>query len=703
MSLPQASRAMFNLPRYFSTISFILIVLAAGVFGPLYRQVAERQISDMAERHNIEAARHLSGLLQPPLRQSLLAAPGGDGQSPRQSAKLTAFRQQTRALTENTTIIAVRLYNRGGVVVFDSDPEAAGETRQDSRDFRMALAGRVSSGLKRQTQPAADGESAEQQVLVSLFPLSDEAGEVEGVFELAQDVTPLMRELQRSQRWVAISVFTVFALLFFLQYLLVRRAQRILNEQEGRLKAARDTLELEVEARTRELKEANAELQDEVAERREAEDKLNYLAYHDPLTGLANRRSFVEHLGACLRGLGAGGRQLAVLFIDLDQFKQVNDSFGHGVGDELLIAVAARLIGQLPAADMLSRIGGDEFICLIGQVGGEDEATMVAGQIIGSFAQPFRFGGYDFSLTASVGICLAPRDGASVVELMRNADTAMYQAKASGRGQFRFYRREMTRRAQERSHVEKLLRQALENKELAIYLQAQVDVGSDRLVGAEVLVRWHSPELGLVLPSRFIPLAEESGIIIPLGVWVLRETCRLMQDWEQSGFTLPMVSVNVSARQLEHPEFDNMLRGILAETGMNPARLKLELTESVLMGVGEASAHLDRLKKIGVSLALDDFGTGYSSLSYLKQLPVQQLKIDRSFVTGIGRNKSDEAIIRTVIELAASLGFGIVAEGVETPEQAAFLATLGCQHVQGALHGPVATPAEFRQRWGGRS
>ncbi|MDR2838238.1 MAG: EAL domain-containing protein [Azonexus sp.] len=690
---------MFNLLRYFSTISFILIVLAAGVFGPLYRQLAEKQISHMAERRNVETAEQLERLLSPPLRQLLLAAPGGDdGAAQRQSARLTAFGQQLSALMANTTVVEARFYNRLGVVVFASAPTPTGE-RLNSAGFRAALAGGVSSELKRQTLPATDGRPVERQVLVSLFPLPGRDGEVEGVFELYQDVTPLMVELERSQRWVAVSVFTVFALLFFLQYLLVRRAQRILNEQERRLKAARDTLEQEIEARTGELRETNLKLQDEIAERREAESKLNYLAYHDPLTGLANRRSFVESLDVYLRGMGDGGRQLAVLFIDLDQFKQVNDAFGHSVGDELLITVAARLSEVLRAADMLSRIGGDEFICLIGHVRSEDEAILVAGQIVDAFNQPFRFDGYDFSLTASVGICLAPRDGSGVVELMRNADTAMYQAKALGRGQFSCYRPEMTRRAQERSHVENLLRRALENDELAICLQAQVDAGSGRLTGAEALLRWHSPELGLVLPNRFIPLAEESGIIIAIGAWVLRQTCRLAQDWAADGFTLPMVSVNVSARQLEDPEFDDMLRGILAETGMNPARLKLELTESVLMGVGEASAHLDHLRQIGVSLALDDFGIGYSSLSYLKQLPVQQLKIDRSFVTGIGRNKGDEAIIRSVIELAGHLGFGIVAEGVETPEQAAFLTALGCQQLQGNLHGAAATPAEFRRQW----
>jgi diguanylate cyclase (GGDEF)-like protein len=544
-----------------------------------------------------------------------------------------------------------------------------------------------------------DGERRDVHLLASYIPVLGNGGAVDGVFELYQEVTPFMQQLRRSLWWVTAGVFAIFALLFLMQYVVVRRAQRILEEQEGRIKAARDTLELQVEARTDELKRTNSQLQGEIAERRQAESKLNYLAYHDPLTGLANRRCFIERLEQSLRESAEQDRQLAVLFIDLDQFKQVNDSLGHGVGDELLVAVAARLTEQVRLIDMLARLGGDEFICLMEGVRDEDEVALVANEIIDAFERPFGLGDNELFLSASVGVSLFPRDGASVVELMRNADTAMYRAKAVGRGQFHFYTPEMTRDAQQRIRMENLLRRALEHDEFTVHLQPQVDTASGRLVGAEALVRWNSPELGLVMPTRFIPLAEDSGIIIGLGNWVLQETCRQVMQWSDSGFDLPMVSVNLSVKQLERPEFIDVLRDILEATGMEPAKLKLELTESVVMGVGDACTVLQRLRELGISLALDDFGTGYSSLSYLKMLPVQQLKIDRSFVTGIGRNPGDEAIIRTVIQLAASLGFEVVAEGVETAEQAAFLAGLGCQQLQGFLHGRAVAPAEFRARW----
>jgi predicted signal transduction protein with EAL and GGDEF domain len=349
--------------------------------------------------------------------------------------------------------------------------------------------------------------------------------------------------------------------------------------------------------------------------------------------------------------------------------------------------------------DMLARLGGDEFICLMEGVRSEDDVEILAREVIGAFELPFVLGDHELFLTASVGICLSPSDGDSVLDLMRNADTAMYRAKALGRGNFHFYTPEMTRDAQERIRMENLLRRALDNGELSVHLQPQVETRSGRLVGAEALVRWNSPELGLVMPMRFIPLAEDSGLIVGLGNWVLRESCRQVMQWRRSGFDLPQVSVNLSVKQLERPEFIDVLRQILDETGMDAASLKLELTESVMMAVGGAFDLLERLRDLGISLSLDDFGTGYSSLSYLKMLPVQQLKIDKSFVDGIGKNSGDEAIIRTVMELARSLDFEVVAEGVETIEQSDFLAGLGCEQLQGHLHGKAVSAPEFRARW----
>ncbi|RIX46174.1 MAG: EAL domain-containing protein [Rhodocyclales bacterium GT-UBC] len=689
---------MFNLSRYFSTVSFILIVLAAGVLGPLYRQLAVQQMTALAEERNVAMAQVFRNSLNEPLEGLMLASIGQETASLRHSAELQALAGRVAALMKETAVVKVKVYNRLGVVIFSTDADLLGQTLLDSAHFRSAMHGEVVSELARRGA-SQDGAPSPVDLLASYIPVRNEGRAVEGVLELDQDVTAFMDLLSRTLWWVTGGVFCIFAGLYLMQYMVVRRAQQILEEQEGRIKAARDTLEIQVDARTDELRRANRQLEAEIAERRQAENKLNYLAYHDPLTGLANRRCFIERLEQSLRESSVNGQLLAVLFIDLDQFKQVNDSLGHSVGDELLISVAARLSENVKLIDMLARLGGDEFICLMEGLHGQRDVAILAEEIIATFEHPFVIGGHELFLSTSVGISIYPGDGASVGDLMRNADTAMYRAKAVGRGQFHFYTPEMTRDAQERIQMENLLRRALENGEMSVKLQPQVDTRSGALVGAEALVRWDSPELGSVQPSRFIPLAEDSGAIVSLGNWVLRETCRQVMQWQESGFALPMVSVNLSVKQLERPGFIETLEQILAETGMEPSRLKLEITESVVMAVTDAFDLLDRLHSLGVTLALDDFGTGYSSLSYLKMLPVQQLKIDQSFVVGIGSNPDDEAIIRTVMALARSLNFEVVAEGVETAAQAAFLAEQGCDQLQGFLHGKAVAPSEFLARW----
>ena len=687
---------MFNLSRYFSTVSFILIVLAAGVLGPLYQKLSLQQMQDLAEGRNLAMAQVFQNSLRDSLDSLMSDSVGQNPEFLEGSEGVRRLQAKVLSLMHDTAIVKIKIYNRLGNTVFTSDTGKVGESRLGNPGFRSAITGAISSNLThRDSIDSFEGTLAEVDILASYIPIRGKDQSVEGVFELYQNVTPFVTQLNQNMWMVTGGV----ALLYLMQFLVVRRAQGILEDQEGRIASARDTLEIQVEARTDELKRTNTQLEGEISERRQAQSKLNYLAYHDPLTGLSNRRSFIERLEESLRESARRDEQLAVLFIDLDQFKQVNDSLGHGVGDELLIAVAARLSEHVRLIDMLARLGGDEFICLMEGVRSEDDVEILAREVIGAFELPFVLGDHELFLTASVGICLSPSDGDSVLDLMRNADTAMYRAKALGRGNFHFYTPEMTRDAQERIRMENLLRRALDNGELSVHLQPQVETRSGRLVGAEALVRWNSPELGLVMPMRFIPLAEDSGLIVGLGNWVLRESCRQVMQWRRSGFDLPQVSVNLSVKQLERPEFIDVLRQILDETGMDAASLKLELTESVMMAVGGAFDLLERLRDLGISLSLDDFGTGYSSLSYLKMLPVQQLKIDKSFVDGIGKNSGDEAIIRTVMELARSLDFQVIAEGVETVEQSEFLEALGCEQLQGHLHGKAMPAPEFRARW----
>ncbi len=691
---------MFNLSRYFSTLSFILIVLAAGLLGPLYQHISIQQMTTLAEDRSVAMARIFENSSGQGLMTLLGNSAGRDTASLLAAVNTQELRSKTVMLMQGTSVIKIKVYNRLGITVFSTDISQIGENKLRNDGFKGAIGGVVTSNLThRDTINAFEGALSNVDVLSSYIPITGEGKTIEGVFEIYQDVSPFIASLNHALWWVTAGLVSVLASLYFMQFLLVRRAQGILREQEDKIKAAKDTLEIQVAARTEELKRANHQLEGEVGERRQAESRLNYLAYHDPLTGLTNRRRFIERMEESIVEANKRKQRLAVLFIDLDQFKQVNDSLGHTVGDELLVSVAARLSEHVRLIDILSRLGGDEFICLMESAGNDNDVANLAEEIVAAFEDPFRIGKHELFLSASVGISLFPADGLTVVDLMRNADSAMYRAKALGRGRYHFYTPEMTSEAQERIRMENLLRRALENGELSVHLQPQIEADSGKMVGAEALVRWSSPELGNVPPGRFIPLAEESGIIIKLGNWVLRESCRQVMQWRLSGFDLPQLSVNLSVKQLERPEFVDTLDDILCETGMDPAFLKLEITESVVMAVGNAFNLLDRLRKMGITLSLDDFGTGYSSLSYLKMLPVQQLKIDQSFVFGIGVNQGDEAIIRSVMALAESLGFEVVAEGVETEAQAEFLRALGCHKLQGYLHGRAVAPDEFRARW----
>ena len=691
---------MFNLSRYFLLLSFVLIVLAAGILGPLYRHLSLQQMNELAEARNLAMATVFENAYGQRLNDLLLASIGHDTEQLRLSASDAGLLKASSQLFIGSAVIKVKLYNRLGITVFSSDTAQIGDSRLDNGGFKAAMNGGVFSALTHRDEISGfERVLRDVEVFATYLPLRGADQTVVGVVEIYQDVTPHVSRQALNQWLMFVGVFAAFAMLYLAQFAVVRRAQRILEEQEGQIKNACETLEIQVAARTDELKRINTRLEAEIGERRQAESKLNYLAYHDPLTGLANRRCFIERLQETMAEAARRDQRLAVLFIDLDQFAQVNDSLGHVVGDELLVAVATRLAERVRLIDLLARLGGDEFICLMEVLRNEEDVITLAGEIVEAFESPFQIGDYELFLSASVGIALYPGDGDSVVELIRNVDTAMYQAKAAGRGQFRLYSPDMTDTAREKIRMEQLLRRALDQGELMVHLQPQVRSADGQLMGAEALMRWSSPELGNVPPVRFIPLAEEAGLIVHLGAWVLRESCRQVMHWQHSGCILPMLSVNVSARQLQTPDFVATLTAILAETDLPPQRLKLELTESVVMAIDGNHHVLERLRDLGIQLAIDDFGTGYSSLSYLKMLPVQQLKIDRSFVSGIGENAGDEAIIRTVMELAQQLGFEVVAEGVETEDQAAFLTALGCHCLQSYLHGRAVPPEDFLSRW----
>ncbi|MCX7291146.1 EAL domain-containing protein, partial [Janthinobacterium sp.] len=432
---------------------------------------------------------------------------------------------------------------------------------------------------------------------------------------------------------------------------------------------------------------------------KESQEKLDHMAHHDPLTALPNRLLFHDRLQHALLRAARDQEQLAVLFIDLDRFKNVNDTLGHHVGDELLQKVAGQLAARLREGDTLARLGGDEFIVLLERVDGEYGATQVAEKLMTMFDQPFTVADHELFVTCSVGISLFPDDALDLNMLIRNADVAMYQAKARGRNGYRFYAPSMTGEGVERLRLETFLRRSLEKNEMFLNYQPQVEIDTGRLVGVEALVRWNHPELGLVPPARFIPLAEDSGFINQLGKWVLDEACRQMMRWQAQGLRVPKMAVNLSVKQFERGSIAGMVADILKETGLEPQRLQLEVTESVIMNTGDALGFINDLHAIGVGLAIDDFGTGYSSLAYLKQLPVQTLKIDRSFIKDISTDVNDEAIAIAIIQLGKSMQLSVIAEGVETEEQAAFLLRHGCKLAQGYFYSRPVLAQDMLERW----
>jgi diguanylate cyclase (GGDEF)-like protein/PAS domain S-box-containing protein len=438
----------------------------------------------------------------------------------------------------------------------------------------------------------------------------------------------------------------------------------------------------------------------DITKLKESQEKLDHLAHHDALTGLPNRLLFHDRLQHAMVCAARGGEQLAVIFIDLDRFKNVNDTLGHHVGDELLKQVATSLSGCLRDGDTLARLGGDEFIVLLEDVDGERGARQVAEKLMRLFEQPVLVSEYELFITGSVGISLFPQDADDLNVLIRNADVAMYQAKARGRNGYAFYAPSMDGDGVERLRLEALLRRAVEKGEIWLAYQPQVEIDSGRLIGVEALVRWNSPELGQVGPDRFIPLAEDIGFINQLGAWVLEEACRQMVSWDEGGMVVPKIAVNLSARQFDRGGLAGQVERVLRETGLPPNRVQLEVTESVIMNTGDAMQYINELHAIGVELAIDDFGTGYSSLAYLKQLPVQTLKIDRSFIKDISTDANDEAIAIAIIQLGKSMNLAVIAEGVETVEQAAFLLRHGCRRAQGYLYARPLPPDQLLEQWG---
>jgi len=437
---------------------------------------------------------------------------------------------------------------------------------------------------------------------------------------------------------------------------------------------------------------------EDVSQRKDMDARVRFLAHHDLLTGLPNRTLFQDRLQQALAGAKRMQSRVALLFIDLDRFKHVNDSFGHRAGDILLQTVAARLRGCVRETDTVCRHSGDEYLIVLSALREPTEAALVAEKVLAIFDEVFVLEGNEVQISASVGISVYPDDGQTLENLIRNADAAMYHSKKGGRNRFEFFTPELNAPVAERLVLANQLRRAIENNQLVLHYQPQFDTTTNRLIGAEALVRWNHTENGLLFPDSFIALAEESDIIHLIGEWVLNEACRQIADWQARSLNIVPVSINFSAFQFRR---SNLVQGVIAafsRHGVKPQQLEIELTENAIMqDPKETAKTLDELHEMGVSLSIDDFGTGYSSLNYLKRFPIDKLKIDRSFVEDLPHNLNDSAIVQAIINLAKSLRMIVIAEGVETKAQLDFLRSLGCEAYQGYLGGRPIDAEHFAE------
>ncbi|NAS95883.1 GGDEF domain-containing protein [Pseudomonas syringae pv. actinidifoliorum] len=438
----------------------------------------------------------------------------------------------------------------------------------------------------------------------------------------------------------------------------------------------------------------------DISSLKHAQARLDYQAHHDPLTGLPNRTLFESRLQSALLHSEESGSLGAVLFLDLDRFKHINDSLGHPVGDLLLKGIAHRLKETLRDIDTVARLGGDEFIVLLPGLLQPSDAKAIANKLLACFSTPFEAGEHELYISPSIGSCVFPTDGTDVATLVKNADAAMYRSKAQGRNRVESYTRDLTEQASERIALEQELRRALDRNQLSLAYQPKISLVTHTLVGAEALIRWSHPTFGEVPPEHFIPLAEENGMILQIGEWVLEQACRQMGAWRKTCKPFGPMSVNLAGAQLRQPNLVERIEQLLTDNGLVPDCLQLEITENFIMSqTQDALAVLHKLKQLGVQLAIDDFGTGYSSLSYLKRLPLDILKIDQSFIRGLPEDTHDAAIVRAIIALGRSMQLTVIAEGVETREQQQFLSEEGCEQIQGYIISLPLQPDEFSERF----
>jgi diguanylate cyclase (GGDEF)-like protein len=656
--------------RHFAWASLVGVALVTAVLIWIYGASTQAQMVEHESRANADLTALFANAVWTRHREFVLASRGLAADALRQHPGQAALDEDVRRKMGRLRVAKVKIYRLDGMTVFSTDMRQVGEDKSGNPGFQGALAGRVVSQVTfRERFDAFEGEINNRSLIASYVPLRAADGGIEGVIEVYSDVTELLHAQQQALRRIVAAVLASLAALYFFLFAVVRKADRVIAAQ----------------AREREVAEAEARRQ----------------AHHDVLTGLPNRAYFAERLTEALAQAGRHGRDGALLFIDLDRFKIVNDSLGHDAGDELLRAAAERIGAVLRAGELLFRMGGDEFTVILPETADPTAAAHAAQRIVQRLAEPFQVHGHELRIGASVGIAAFPVDGNDAETLLKNADAAMYTAKQAGRGTHAFYRREMNQRALHQLTLESALQRGFRQGEFALHYQPRVASASRKLVALEALLRWHSPERGLVLPGEFIGVLEDIGMMPLVGEWVLRTACTQLVRWRAEGRSLQRVSINVSPQQFRAAGFIATVERALRDTGAAGEWLELEVTESMLIpDAATAATTIAGLRALGLRVSIDDFGTGFSSLAHLRQFVVDGLKIDRSFVREIAHNRRDHAVARAVCELAQALGIDVVAEGVETETQARIFTELRCSELQGFLFARPLPAAEVQRLLG---
>ncbi|MDO8617011.1 MAG: EAL domain-containing protein [Dehalococcoidia bacterium] len=567
------------------------------------------------------------------------------------------------------SVLRANVWNRDGTIVYSSLPQLTGESAPANAALGTALAGGSAINVE---EVGEDGESTvgfegQAQILEAYTPIEQGSPPViVGVVETYNAYDPVAASIASTKKSVFLGIAAAFAVLFAGLMFLVKRGSDRIRRQHTDL-------------------ESHAQW-------------LKYLAYHDALTGLPNRELLKDRLSLAISQARRSGSRLAVMFLDLDNFKVVNDTLGHAYGDELLKRVGEQLALVIRAGDSVARLGGDEFMLLLPSLPKVQDAVDVAARVLEQTRRQAVLAGQEFQVTASLGIAIYPDDGEDVESLLKNADAAMYRAKEKGRDNYQLYDASMNAATVERLTLESGMRHGLERGEFVLDYQPIARIDTGELTAVEALVRWQHPERGLLPPMDFIPLAEDTGLIKPLGEWVLRSACAQNKVWQEAGLPAVRMSVNVSARQFLEPGFAELVASIVAETGLDPAWLQLEITESVAMQRADLAVEVvEALRALGVWVVIDDFGTGYSSMSYLKDFSIQALKIDRSFIKDLTDDPNDGAIPTATIAMAHGLRLGVIAEGVETEQQLAWLRSWSCDEYQGYLLGRPVRAAEIEK------